>query len=429
MFGKAAEGKTSSFQDLLSGKKGEDPVKRASSPPKASEDGKATAPSTPPPPETVRESKDKGKAKESDDVEPPSKESGSMSSVASSYVDVSHEDGFDGELREEDDDEEDARSFLSQSVSSGDEEYDEDEETEEREDHDEHEEEEEEETDEDEDAKSPTPTQVPLPPSRSASSTPQPAEAFLPTIVEETTTPPGSPEKKPSPPAAATPLPSIGLGRPPNTRPTRSSPLANAVSESEDDTEEEKAQPVPKPRPASPKTPFGILPVKTEPDSSTPTSRPKTPPLLSSFVGSGGLFGKPPAPLNPNTPTFTPPSSFSLPKAGSPASPSPFGPQVSPSPPEKPAAQGMMPPPKMPTFNPPPTTLPGGSLFGKMPPPPTPPVPAAVPLTAPKQAPPPQSAHVPQRHTFNQDLYEEGMQRECAKMFALMVQELEIVSH
>ncbi|KAF7299422.1 hypothetical protein MIND_00892000 [Mycena indigotica] len=138
------------------------------------------------------------------------------------------------------------------------------------------------EDDDDAYSRSPSPTTVPLPPSRSPSSTPN-ADALKPhpssstqsdgdesdsseesrlsTIREESETPPGSPEKKPTPPSAplAAPVPitpslGIGLGRP-STRPAKSSPLAAAPM-----SRDEAEKLTPKTWPASPKLPFGVLP-------------------------------------------------------------------------------------------------------------------------------------------------------------------------
>jgi len=107
---------------------------------------------------------------------------------------------------------------------------------------------------EEEELATPLPTAVPLPASRSTSATPQPE---VPKIEvsddgkessgrEQSTTPPGTPPREVKPSHVA-PLPStsssgsspfgIGLGRP-STRPTRRSPLANAVVLDEEGGEE-----------------------------------------------------------------------------------------------------------------------------------------------------------------------------------------------
>ncbi|KAF9046803.1 hypothetical protein BDZ89DRAFT_1033594 [Hymenopellis radicata] len=343
-FGAASE-KTTSFQDLLTGKPGgEDPVKRSMSPPKAKPETPETASQTS---QVKAEGSDQGtptpvfskpvdvKGKSKEESESLAKGDGSMSSVASSYVDVSHEDGDIRGGEEEDDDDDDADSFLSQSVPSvgdlSDDEPRRDEEEEEEsvdeaapdegEPEVEEEEEEEEEEEADDERRSPTPSGIPLPSSRSSTTSPSLAsscDTVLPTIIEETTTPPGSPEKKASPVIpSTTPPATLGLGRP-STKPVRSSPLANTVSEQENEDVKPFA---PKPRPASPKTPFGVLPLKTEESSTATKARPQTPPLLSSFGGGGGLFGKPAPPPAAPTPPAPKSSLFGLQPFGSPSSP------------------------------------------------------------------------------------------------------------
>ncbi|KAH8983182.1 hypothetical protein EDB92DRAFT_1891452 [Lactarius akahatsu] len=184
------------------------------------------------------------------------------------------------------------------------------------------------------------PTTVPLPASRSPSSTPKaerPSINVQPTPISEppsnaplservrSTTPPESPSTEPSPPLSLqtplrqptptlpspslspSPTPAIGFGRP-NTRPLRSSPLAN-VPVSGGDEEEVKGEKPPslKPHPASPRTPFGqwdvgatspspaekpgppqpaAEPLADQPAKATPPAitRPKTPPLLIAAV-------------------------------------------------------------------------------------------------------------------------------------------------
>ncbi|KIP11058.1 hypothetical protein PHLGIDRAFT_125171 [Phlebiopsis gigantea 11061_1 CR5-6] len=156
-------------------------------------------------------------------------------------------------------------------------------------------------------------------------SPPESPEKKAPTVVADSTTPPGSPDKQPSV-AAPTPVtaasPSafgFGAGRP-STKPTRSSPLANAPissRDSEDDTTEKLPQPK-APTPANdPKLRTSKIPI---PGASTEgktavASRPKTPPALSLF-GSGLPVPKPsPFTLAPSAaPT---PSVFSMPPAAS----------------------------------------------------------------------------------------------------------------
>ena len=183
------------------------------------------------------------------------------------------------------------------------------------------------------------PAAVPLPASRSPSSTPraerpsinvQPTEpspkASLPEQVR-TTSPPGSPPKEhlslqtplqqptptlpsPSPSLSPSPASAISFGRP-NTRPLRSSPLANTPVSGGDEEEVKGEKPASlKPHPASPKPPFGqwdgsAMPPSPSPPEVKPTppepvveplvdqtakatpsaiTRPKTPPLL---IGKG----------------------------------------------------------------------------------------------------------------------------------------------
>ncbi|KAK0469922.1 uncharacterized protein EV420DRAFT_77584 [Desarmillaria tabescens] len=384
--------------------------------------------------ETPPKDKGKGPVKETDKTQvessstsPESKElskEASLSSVASSYVDVSQEDTVDGDVSDDayrdgaEDDDDDTGSFLSESISSTAGEDDEDyvpsdEEAEEE--------------------RSPTPSQVPLPPSRSQSSTPQPesgtpppvlpssTETILPPIKEESTTPPGSPEKQPvvvpppTPAAAA-----LGLRRP-NTRPVRSSPLANAVvggDEEQEETKETLKAVAPKPRPASPRPPFGTLPLKPSVEETvTPSKemRPKTPPLLSTMGGGGGsLFGNKAAPVPK-------PSS----SASTAVSPSPF---LSPfAPPPGATTKPSMPPP----------SLPGGSPFSKLPPP----GPASTPPTTPFTPPPgnlfgrplaqpaqptePITPTPSSKPAFSLQDFQEGMQKECAVLWVTMSNELE----
>ncbi|KAL0063673.1 hypothetical protein AAF712_009365 [Marasmius tenuissimus] len=351
----------------------------------------------------------------------------------------------------------------------------------------------------------------------------------LSTINEEseTTTPPGSPEKKetrqsPSAsPAPTSPSPLLGIGRP-STRPSRSSPLAASAPLSGYDEETDPATPTAKeqpqlfsgnkPRPASPKTPFGTptaAPTPSAPaEESKTTKRPKTPPLLSNF-GLGGnsapnkpsLFGQPsaPAPLfggQPSTSSTTPSLVASTtppairpttaPPGPSPVARSPFGtpgPSGAPAPlttgvspasgPASAPAGGLfgkpppvlvggllgqppapipikkeestpplgsmfsMPPPR-PMTMPPPQTMPppsqsmttaappfpGGGLFGA---PPAglaqrPPVPFGTSVPQPTSVQPPQPTQPP---IPSPNQFQEGMQRECAMLYANMIRELE----
>ncbi|KAJ7183117.1 hypothetical protein C8R46DRAFT_1307063 [Mycena filopes] len=350
-------------------------------------------------------------------------------SQASSFVEVSVaevEDDADGEEEGEDYEDDDGESFLSESFGSGSEAPPDDD-------------------DGEDDSRSPSPSAVPLPPSRSPSSTPR-AEtpkieitqspedeesdeesdsstgSRLSTIREESATPPGSPEKKerspqhtPQQTPLAAPVPvapspfGIGLGRP-STRPARSSPLA-ATSSSGDEDDKEKTVKVEKgflkPRPASPKPTFGAMstPVKTESieENAAPAAkptRPKTPPLSSL---SFGFSSAPKAPLNTGK----------IPLAG--ASLPPFS---------TPSKSPVTPGPSSTT----PTSSPGG-FFGFN----TPKnamSPAATPGSTPKgfassfQSPAPSPAPSPMAPPPEVTM-EEGMQKECALLFANMTRELE----
>ncbi|KAJ7284651.1 hypothetical protein C8J57DRAFT_1670165 [Mycena rebaudengoi] len=312
--------------------------------------------------------------------------------------------------------------------------------------------------DDDEDAsRSPSPSAVPLPPSRSPSSTPRaevpkitvspsptPSEeesdssedSRLSTIREESTTPPGSPEKKerkpPSPKTApvAEPIPiapspfGIGLGRP-STRPTRSSPLANAPVSGDEDAKAkpvEEAKPAAKAQPASPKPRFGVLP-PVEADtpkaaSSSKPTRPKTPPLSAfSFGAASKPAVKTPlaGPAASPSPPPTTPSPLSLPMpvlssnnsqmVSAPSGPGSFFGFGTPKSAVIPSAASPM---SMPT------PMPAPKGFFSLQPAASSQSPSPV-STAPPPAPPPEAA------------MEEGMQKECAALFANMTRQLEDV--
>lgn len=381
----------------------------------------ASVPASSSPPSTAENSlkvKDKEPAKEIDKEQAESFSTSSeskalskdvsSSSMASSYVDVSQEDTVEnGDISDDayrdgaEDDDDDTESFLSESISStagedDDEDYvPSDEEAEEE--------------------RSPTPSRVPLPLSRSQSSTPQPESEVPPTaslsmetslaaIKEESTTSPGSPEKRPSTVPPPTPAAALSLRRP-NTRPARSSPLANAVVGGDEEEEEKKETPkavVPKPRPASPKVPFGTLPLKPSIEETATLSkdmRPKTPPLLSTIGGtSGGLFGNKSAPVA---------KSSSL--GSTPAEPSPFVPPF-------PPPSGVM---TKPSMQLPP--LPGGSLFSKLPAPGPTSTPPATPFSSPPANMFTKSLAQPAQPT---PPFQEGMQQECAHLCRTMEEEL-----
>ncbi|KAF7317019.1 hypothetical protein HMN09_00436300 [Mycena chlorophos] len=408
----AAAAPSKSFADLL--KDGDEKVKEASdtpSPSPAVASVKRAPVFTPPPkqPEAVSPAP----AETKKDAVVSDKSSASSLSQASSFVEVSAEevqesndakdDGDDAEEPPADEDD-----FLSESFGSeseGDEEY----------------------------SRSPSPSAVPLPPSRSPSSTPRGERASsqapesptqpesdgdesdssevskLSTIQEESETPPGSPEKKPAPSSAPLPAPiplapspfGIGLGRP-STRPTKSSPLAAAPLSGD-----ESNKLPPKPRPASPKLPFGTLPTQTKVEDLTPKpSRPKTPPLFALSFGSATPKTVEPAQMSLGNITLPP-----FPNLGkaSPTTPSPV--------PLVPTTSGggvFGAGPKLPSPSPAPNTTGFKGFFSS--PPVTAPAPALAPAKMPAQ---PTPAPTPEL------TMEEGMQKECAMLFASITRELE----
>lgn len=223
----------------------------------------------------------------------------SVSSIGS-FVDVSTDRSYD--VVEEDDEGDDARSFLSSDFSSESSEPSTDEE----------ESEEEEEVDGKRDKLSevssrhtPSPTPQPEVPSISVSPSPPADGNQTSATQEESTTPPGSPSmgpkihaKSPSPTPASTtsssPSPSpfgVGLGRL-STRPTRSSPLAAKPVSGEEEEEEEgeiKKEPEIK-QPSATRSSVSPQPsiarekpAKQEEDEVT--VRPEAPPLLSALGG------------------------------------------------------------------------------------------------------------------------------------------------
>ena len=199
---------------------------------------------------------------------------------------------------------------------------------------------------EDDEVKSPTPSPmtVPLPPSRSASATPQPevkvqvSDLSSPSIQnssprEEGATSPGTPKEIKETnglPSAASPL-GIGLGRP-STRPVRRSPLANAVVLSQTEVQEEDSTSSSSQRPTTPiptsvkgpdpthlspasgvPSPFAdMLPKKAIiPVSSSVFSfgqRPATPPPASSSFGQVPNKSAPILTFSPLVPATTTPS-------------------------------------------------------------------------------------------------------------------------
>ncbi|KAF7306316.1 hypothetical protein MIND_00422800 [Mycena indigotica] len=316
----------------------------------------------------------------------------SLGSEGGSFVEVEAEtDGVD-DAEDSQDEPPDDDGFLSESFGSGSE-------------------------DDDAYSRSPSPTTVPLPPSRSPSSTPN-ADALKPhsssstqsdgdesdsseesrlsTIREESETPPGSPEKKPTPPSAplAAPVPitpslGIGLGRP-STRPAKSSPLAAAPM-----SRDEAEKLTPKARPASPKLPFGVLPPAKTPDTTPKPSRPKTPPL------SALSFASTPAPTLQET-AKSPSEGLPLPtfpKLSSPIlstpSPSPAGP----------------------------SSFFVGLGIAKTPEPSAMSAPTKGTPSMPFIPVPPPTTVVPSRAELS--TMEEGMQKECALLFAAMARGLE----
>ncbi|KAJ6468466.1 hypothetical protein C8R45DRAFT_909556 [Mycena sanguinolenta] len=369
---------------------------------------------TPPPKDT----KDKtAEASSPNDGKGTSESSFGGLSQSSSFVEISGGDAegdADGEPADDGEpgDDDDGESFLSESFGSGSEAPpDED--------------------DGEDDSRSPSPSAVPLPPSRSPSSTPRAevppkinvaptpeedeeedegesdsSEGRLSTIREESTTPPGSPEKNPSPPAKTplvAPVPvapspfGLGLGRP-STRPTRSSPLANAPVSGDEDAKEETPAAL-KPRPASPKPPFGSFtpPVKTESiaENDGPAAkpvRPKTPPLSALSFGFGSSAPK--APLNAGK----------IPLAGAPL---PTLPTASPAPPISPGSASPTSAGGFFGFGTPKSTV-SPTVFPGIQPTMSFPKPTPTPV-----APPPEAT------------MEEGMQKECALLFANMTRGLE----
>ncbi|KAF8907368.1 hypothetical protein CPB84DRAFT_1822580 [Gymnopilus junonius] len=308
---------------------------------------------------------------------------------------------------------------------------------------------------------------------------------------EPSTTPPSTPVKEakslfgPSPtlvtPSAPSPSsgPSgfgLGLGRP-STRPSRSSPLANAVVPAEEEEEEEVKSPVKSIKPAiSPKPVFGTLPVVSEvkegtpspvPVPSTPVLAPTTPPSSTKPTGAtsqsyslgisaGGststpnLFGKTAEKGN-----LTPPSNFSMPDLTRPTTAPPasgltslfgaapqsstFAPPVSTLPPftlnnaKSPPVFGTASifgaaksPSLAPTapqglfggkaISPPP--LPAGGLFGHKAAPTTPNV-----FGAPSSATQAAAPFTPKARPSPEAILEEGMQKECANLIILLESE------
>ncbi|GLB40668.1 putative nuclear pore complex [Lyophyllum shimeji] len=311
------------------------------------------------------------KAKEKEDVVTEELSFGNLSllSNASSFAEVEVEEPEEEEVRSTSEDEEgeaqleyeEEEPFLSEE---GEEELLSSEESSQLSDVPEEEEEEEAEEERKAEAESREPTAVPLPVSRSPSATPQPEapkitvtpspppDVALSTVVEESTTPPGTPTKEPVAPvprAPSAPLPAtahtppfgLGLGRP-STRPTRSSPLAGAPVSLAAEEEPSPVKPPVSPKPRVAPLPQEVVPLKGEDEeekaAGAKPARPKTPPLLSAFgpkkteapspvlaptapppttpaTPASNLFGqfKPPT---PGTPTETPPGKTTPPPSG-----------------------------------------------------------------------------------------------------------------
>ncbi|KAF7424308.1 hypothetical protein PC9H_009615 [Pleurotus ostreatus] len=399
----------------------------------------------------------------------------SVSSGTSSFVDVTRQDGEaakSGDESEEVQDSEDEGSFISEPFSSeegsndghleeeAEHKEDSQEDVEEGETQEEEEEEEsagereeseaEEEQEGESDAsvdhglRSPSATPTAEVPAARLSKSPTPT----PDTSRGSTTPPESPQKPsdsipplpaaPPTPVFALPSPSPSLTAPrPSTKPTRSSPLAKTPPLLGDPEKpqvkvEDAAL---KPKPASPKGIFGVLPAaKVEAQISaegedSKASRPKTPPLLSSFGA--------PKPVTPSIfggqPTFSAPSSSSpsaFPSTPSPQSQTPGTPSsffgLSPAPQNAPSPLGRTPGTPTPFFGIPPApqqapsptpifsmgssaAKPAPSLFGGQPKPPT----SSLAPPPPKPAPRPQEA------------LENGMQKECVYLFSSLAKELE----
>ena len=298
-------------------------------------------------------------------------------SSSSSFVDISRE-GEEDEEADSEHGEQQIEEFLSDTYSEGESDRERDQFEDEEGDEDKHEARDGDEGDEDrggdeeqegtgdaEDEVPPSddeldPTNVPLPESRSPSSTPlstpkadrpsinvqstEPSSKASPPEQLRTTTPPGSPSKEslslqtplqqptptlPSPSSSLTPSPAsaASFGRP-NTRPLRSSPLANTPVLGGDEEEVKGEKPASlKPHPASPKPLFGqwdggsALPPLPSPAEGIPTlpepiveslvdhsakpppsviARPKTPPLLiakgTASATAPAVSGAPPIP-------------------------------------------------------------------------------------------------------------------------------------
>ncbi|KIJ52655.1 hypothetical protein M422DRAFT_26225 [Sphaerobolus stellatus SS14] len=230
-------------------------------------------------------------------------------------------------------------------------------------------------------SETPTPTSTPstpkaadssfFPPQPSTSPSPIPTKsAEVIAAIDDTTTPPGSPEKSPivapapTLPKPTTPSPAsfgFGLGRP-SSRPIRSSPLASApvttAEETATDVTTTSKAPAAATEPTTPKTPTPKLaipslfttsatppqeptisapslsgtptPAATSPGATSP--RPKTPPPLfgkHAAAASSAEPAKAPAPSlfgqKPATPAVPAPSLFGQKPAAAPPTPSFFG--------------------------------------------------------------------------------------------------------
>jgi nucleoporin NUP159 len=273
------------------------------------------------------------------------------------------------------------------------------------------------------------------------------------TARAESTTPPGSPSVAQSAPSAvAQPKPtpptqsSTGANNlsVPNTRPTRSSPLANAITADESGDEEKKGVP----RPASPKTPFGTLPSKiplplgslkpksedkpqdeeTKPQVSPIVSRPKTPPAttLFGFGKSGANKEQQPATVKQEPP---PSPSLSSPGPSIFSKPPLFGGTLPGAAPEQSTAFGIKPSNDASKATTQPTTKSSapsiggfGSFGGFTAPKPTQGIPALTPASS---IPPPAQS----KTATKQEESMEPMQAEFARLFVSLAKELENVSY
>ncbi|KAF5326909.1 hypothetical protein D9619_004355 [Psilocybe cf. subviscida] len=260
----------------------------------------------------------------------------SATSGGSSFVEVDVRDAREGGRESEDEDvpHSDAGSFLTDDSEQPDIplEEEEDEEEHKEQEHEEGEEEEEEELEEgeegeqeDEDDNDLEEADIPAS-ARSPSATPQPETPAIRVTQDGSDTP----TKAGAASSHSSPSPfGLGLGRP-STRPTRSSPLAKAVSNDDEEEHEENDEGKGKKPAVSPRSPVAVVPLKAEDDDKdTGSKRPKTPPLLSTLGGiaapTPSIFGQPGGSIfgqAPSTSIFGKPAVSSSPESASKENPS-----------------------------------------------------------------------------------------------------------